>query len=105
MLAVIKTGGKQYIVKPNDIISIERIDGDIDDAVVFDEVILFSSDDKDADIGAPYIKGVSVEGKIVDQGREKKKIVFKYKPKTRYKVKKGHRQEYTKVLIVKINSK
>ncbi len=103
MLAVIKTGGKQYIVKLDDVLSIEKIEGNVDDIVVFDKVILFSSDEKDANIGSPYIKGATVEGKITDQGREKKKIVFKYKPKTRYRVKKGHRQEYTKVLITKIN--
>lgn len=108
MLAVIKTGGKQYLVKPGDKIKIEKIEGNNDEEVIFDDVLLVedSTDGKEElKIGTPLVGGAKVFGKILNQGKEKKVIVFKYKPKTRYKKKTGHRQLFTEVEITKIKDK
>lgn len=103
MLAVIKTGGKQYLVSPGQKIKIEKIDTKEAKEIVFDEVLLLEKG-KSLEIGTPQVKGAKVVGKVLGQGRGKKVIVFKYKPKTRYKVKKGHRQPYTEIEILKIIS-
>ncbi|MBI4709407.1 MAG: 50S ribosomal protein L21 [Candidatus Portnoybacteria bacterium] len=99
--AVIKTGGKQYKVSPGQKIKIEKLDAPEKGGVVFDEVLLVG-DDKETKIGQPFIKGAKVEGKILEQGRNKKIIVYKYKSKKRYQVKRGHRQPFTMVEIKKI---
>jgi large subunit ribosomal protein L21 len=101
MLAVIKTGGKQYLVKKGNKIKIEKIEGEIGSKIEFAEV-LFLGDEKGVKIGNPFVKGVIVEGKILKQAKSKKVIGIKHKPKKRYKVKFGHRQEMTEVEIVKI---
>jgi len=101
MLAVIKTGGKQYIVSPGQKIKIEKIDKKEGEEIVFDEVLLLEKGGK-VEIGSPLVKGAKVIGKIISQSKAKKVIVFKYKPKTRYKVKKGHRQPFTEVEIKEI---
>ena len=97
-IAVIKTGGKQYIVSPKQKIKIEKVAGNEGDKVEFKEVLLFSND-KIIEIGKPLIKGAKVIAKILKQGRDKKIIVFKYKPKKRYSKKAGHRQHFTEVEI------
>jgi len=104
MLAVIQTGGKQYIVTPGDKIKIEKIDKKEGNEISFPEVLLLEKGKK-FEIGTPLIKGAKVYGKIIRQGKGKKVIVFKYKPKTRYKIKKGHRQPFTEVEITKIESR
>jgi len=101
MLAVIRTGGKQYLVSPGKKISIEKVNKKEGDEIVFNEVLLLEKNKK-LEIGTPLVKGAKVVGKILSQGKGKKVIVFKYKPKTRYKVKRGHRQPYTEVEILKI---
>ncbi|MCJ7786874.1 50S ribosomal protein L21 [Patescibacteria group bacterium] len=98
MLAIIKTGGKQYLVKPGDKIKIEKIDKKEGSEITFKEVLLLEKGKK-MDIGCPLIKEAKVTGKILGQGKGKKVIIFKYKPKTRYKVKKGHRQPFTEIEI------
>lgn len=100
-LAVIKTGGKQYIVSPGVKIKVEKLDKKEGGEVVFNEVLLLEKQRK-LEIGAPFIKGVKVIGKVLKQGKGKKVIVFKYKSKKRYKVKKGHRQSFTEVEIMTI---
>lgn len=103
MIAVVKTGGKQYKVSPKDKIRIEKIEGEEGSKVVFDQVLMVSSEDaKDINIGDPLVKGAKVEGKILKQGRAAKVIVVKYKPKLRYNKKAGHRQPFTEVEIEKI---
>jgi large subunit ribosomal protein L21 len=102
MIAVIKTGGKQYKVAPGDKIQIEKLDAQENQGVVFDEVLLVG-DDKEIKVGRPNVSGAKVEGKILEQGREDKVIVFKYKAKKRYSVKRGHRQPFTLVEILKIS--
>lgn len=101
MLAVIRTGGKQYIVSPGKKIKIEKIDAKEGDKVTFPEVLLIDKQNK-VEIGKPLVEGAEVVGKILRQGRGKKVIVFRYRSKTRYKKKKGHRQPFTEVEIAKI---
>jgi len=101
MLAVIKTGGKQYIVAPGQKIKIEKLDKKPGDEVVFEDVFLVEKDKK-LDIGQPNVKGVKVTGKVLEQGKAEKIIVFKFKAKKRYKKKQGHRQPFTEVEILKI---
>lgn len=103
MLAVIKTGGKQYLVSPGDKIKIEKIDVKEGKEITFKEVLLLEKQRK-LEIGNPLVKGAKVIGKVLKQGRGKKVIVFKYKSKTRYKVKKSHRQPFTEVEITKIET-
>jgi len=98
--AVIKTGGKQYKVSEGDILSVEKLEHE-SDKVTFDQVLLLS-DDKETKVGKPLISGATVEAKVLEDGKGKKKIVFKYKSKTRQHKKKGHRQPYTKVQVTKI---
>ena len=100
-LAVIETGGKQYIVKPNDKISVEKLEGDSGSAIVFDKVLLVVDGDK-VEIGVPFITGKKVEGKVLKQARDRKILVMKYKNKTRYRRKRGHRQHFTEVEITKV---
>ena len=104
MLAVIKTGGKQYLVSPGDKIKIEKIKGEPGKEVIAKQVLLVEKSKK-LEIGTPLVKGAKVVGKIIRQDKDKKVIIFKYKPKTRYKVKKGHRQPFTEVEILKIETK
>ena len=101
MLAIIKTGGKQYKVQEGDKVKIEKIEGEAGTALTFAEV-LFVGDEKDVKIGTPLVAGVKVEAKIVEQGRHKKVWGIKHKPKKRYKVKFGHKQLFTEVEILKI---
>jgi|SRR3990167_4663524 len=95
--AVIKTGGKQYKVAVGDKLEIEKLDAEAGSEVVFDQVLL--ADDK---IGTPLINEARVTAQVLEQGRADKVIVFKFKNKTRYKKKKGHRQPFTKVEILSI---
>ena len=101
MLAIIKTGGKQYKVSPKDKIKIEKLDIEEGKEVIFDQVLLVDKNKK-VEIGNPLVKGAKVIGKVLKQAKAKKVIILKYKPKTREKTKKGHRQPYTEVEIQKI---
>lgn len=97
MYAIIETGGKQYRVTENDILFIEKLDVEVDSEVVFDKVLMVN--DK---VGNPYVEGAKVKAVVQKQGRGKKIIVYKYKPKKNYHKKQGHRQPFTKVQIVAI---
>jgi len=101
MLAVIRTGGKQYLVSPGQKIKIEKVEAKEGSEIKFDEVLLLEKGKK-LEIGTPLVKEVKVTGKIIRHGKAKKVIIFKYKPKTRYKVKKGFRQPFTEIEITKI---
>ena len=101
MLAVIKTGGKQYKVKEGDTIKIEKLDLEAGAKVMFETLMIAGTDGENVTIGRPSL-GEKVEGKIIDDGLGKKVLVVKYKNKTRYIRTKGHRQAYTKVEIAKI---
>lgn len=101
--AVIQTGGKQYKVSEGDVIVIEKLPGDkkAGEKVSFDTVLLNDSG-KDLTIGTPNIAGAKVSGEVVDAGRARKVTVIKYKAKSRYFKKRGHRQPFLKVKIEKI---
>jgi len=103
MLAIIKTGGKQYKVSPGDKIKIEKLKKEEGKEIIFDQVLLVEKNKK-LHIGNPLLKKAKVTGKVLKQGKGKKVIVFKYKPKTRYKKKQGHRQLFTEVEITKIDA-
>lgn len=109
MLAIIKTGGKQYIVAPGDKIKVEKLKAEQGKQIEFPEVLLLEknpsagSGQTQLEIGTPMVKGAKVIGKILKQSKAKKVIIFKYKPKTRYKKKKGHRQPFTEVEITSIS--
>jgi large subunit ribosomal protein L21 len=96
--AVVRTGGKQYRVEEGRTIKVERLSGEIGDTVELGDVLLMG-DGAEITVGAPTISGARVLGTIADQGRAKKIIVFKYKAKTRYRKKTGHRQHFTQVVI------
>ncbi len=102
-LAIIKTGGKQYIVSPGDKIKIEKLDVEKGKAIEFSKVLLLEKDNE-VKIGTPLVGNAKVLGKVLEQGKADKIIVFKYKPKTRYRKKKGHRQPFTEVEIEKIEA-
>ena len=104
MYAVVNSGGKQYKVQQGQILRVEKIPGDVGNPVTFERVLMFS-DGENVSIGQPELEDMAVEGHIVEQGKAKKIIVFKYKKRKRYRRKKGHRQEFTAVLIDGIKSK
>ncbi len=103
MIAVIKTGGKQYLVSPGKKIEIEKIVGEAGKEVTFREVLLVEKSNK-LEIGNPFVKGAEVSGKILSQGLAEKVVAFKYRSKTRRKTKKGFRQPFTEVEITKIEA-
>lgn len=102
MYAVIETGGKQVRVEEGMEIYVEKLDVEAGNKVTFDKVLLVA--DNGVQVGNPYLNKVTVEGTVEKHGRQKKIIVFKMKPKKKYRKKQGHRQAYTKVVINKINA-
>ncbi|MGV8147092.1 MAG: 50S ribosomal protein L21 [Alkaliphilus sp.] len=101
MYAVIETGGKQYKVQEGDVLNVEKMYAQTDDMITIDKVLLVSKDGE-VNVGAPFVEGAKVEAKVLEQGKAKKIIVFKYKPKKDYRRKQGHRQPFTKIKIEKI---
>ncbi len=100
MYAIIQTGGKQYKVEAGDEILVEKLDAEVNAEVEFD--VLLVADDAGVKIGTPVLDGVKAKVKVVEHGKGKKVIVFKYKPKKNIRTKRGHRQPYTKVEILSI---
>ena len=103
MYAVIETGGKQYRVQEGDVITVEKLNAEAGDKVTFDKVLLMS-DGKDVKVGTPYLDA-AVSGSVVENGKGKKVIIFKYKAKKDYRKKQGHRQPYTMVKIDSLGGK
>lgn len=102
-IAIIKTGGKQYKVKEGDTLKVEKLPTEEGKKVTFDQVLLVAdSKTGEAKVGTPVVKGAKVEAIVVEQGRDKKVKVVKYKNKTRYNVVRGHRQHFTKVKVEKV---
>ena len=101
MFAVIKTGGKQYKVAEGDTLRVEKLESK-DGKVVFEDVLLVVNGE--VKVGQPIVSGAKVSAKIIEEGKGDKKIVFKYKSKTRQHKKKGHRQPYSKIEITKITA-
>lgn len=104
MLAVIKTGGKQYLVSSGLKLKIEKLEAREDETVVFDSVLLIA-DGEEVTLGTPLVGGAKVSAKVLTQGRHRKLIVFKYHPKTRYRKMRGHRQPFTEVEVTGIVAK
>lgn len=99
MKAVIETGGKQYYVTEGTVIYVEKLDAEAGKNITFDHVLMVNDS-----VGRPYVNGAKVTGKVEKHGKQKKVIVYKYKPKKKYRRKQGHRQPYTKVVISKIEA-
>ena len=104
MYAIIETGGKQYRVAEGDVITVEKLAVEDGDQVELDKVLLLSKDG-DVKVGAPYIDGAKVLGEVVESGKGKKVIIFKYKAKKDYRKKQGHRQPYTMIKITSLSGK
>ena len=101
--AIFKTGGKQYRVKPGDVLDVEKLPLEVGSVAEFDQVLAVSEDGQ-VSFGAPLVSGATVTAEVQSHYKDRKLIVFKYKRKTRYRRKKGHRQTYTRLLIQDIQS-
>lgn len=104
MYAVVTSGGKQYKVQEGEILKVEKIPGNVGSSVIFDKVLMVADGDK-VNIGQPVLNDALVEGHIVEQGKAKKIIVFKYKRRKRYRRKQGHRQQFTAIKIDSIKAR
>ncbi len=102
MYAIIKTGGKQYRVQENDEFRVEKLDAQVGDKVVFDEVVAVGGDE--LVVGTPFVDGYAVEAEVLEQGKADKVIIYKYKAKKDYRRKNGHRQPYTLVKVTGIGA-
>lgn len=98
MYAVIETGGKQYRVQEGDVVTVERLNVEAGQKIEFDKVLVLAGEG-DLKVGTPYVEGAKVTGEVVENGKGKKVIIFKYKAKKDYRKKQGHRQPYTMVKI------
>jgi large subunit ribosomal protein L21 len=103
MYAVLSTGGKQYRVQEGDVIFVEKLNAEVDSIVELTEVLAVSNGEG-LKVGTPVVEGAKVVAKVVAQGKAKKVVVFKYKPKKDYRRKNGHRQPYTKLVVEKIEA-
>lgn len=103
MYAIIKTGGKQYKVAEGDVITVEKLEAAENDVVTFDQVLTVVKEDGVV-VGKPVVEGAKVTAKVQAQGKERKILVFKYKAKSNYRKRQGHRQPFTKVVIEKIEA-
>lgn len=101
-IAVIKTGGKQYLVQEGQVINIEKISSDVDSSIDFDVLLVSDEEGTNTQVGTPVLSGAKVTAKVLEHGRAKKVSVIKYKPKVRYRRNVGHRQPFTKIKIEKI---
>ncbi len=97
-IAIIETGGKQYLVTQDTVLDVEKLESAKDGKITFDKVLL-TDDGSSTKVGAPYITGAKVSAEVVQEGRAKKVVVIRYREKSRYFKKRGHRQPYTKVRI------
>ena len=103
MYAIIETGGKQYRVQEGDVITVEKLDVEAGDKIALDKVLLLNNG-TELKVGAPYVEGAKVFGEVVENGKGKKVIIFKYKAKKDYRKKQGHRQPYTMIKIESLTS-
>lgn len=102
MLAVIKTGGKQYLVREGDEIKVEKVRGEKDAVLSFEVLLVSDEDGENLKLGTPTLSGLTVQAMVHEQGRGKKVTIIKFKRKVRYRRKTGHRQPYSKVKIAKV---
>ncbi len=104
MYAIVETGGKQYKLEEGRYVDIELLENNVNDKVTFDKIVMLVNGKK-SKVGTPYVDSASVEGTILKHDKAKKIIVFKQRPKKGYRKKQGHRQQFTRVMINKINAK
>lgn len=104
MYAIFQSGGKQYRAEPGAVVKLEKIPGELGEKVSLDQVLLVK-DEEETQVGQPFVDGTQVHGRIVEQGRHRKIIVFKYKKRKDYRKKQGHRQHYTALLVESIGKK
>ena len=102
MYAIIKTGGKQYRVQENDVLKVEKLNAAVGETVTFDEVVAVGRDK--LQVGTPFVEGCAVQAEVLEQGKNEKVIIFKYKAKKDYRRKNGHRQPYTLVKVTGIGA-
>ena len=102
MYAIFESGGRQYRAEQDSVLRIDKLEAEVGESLTFDKVLALSSDDTGLAVGAPYVSGAKVEAQVVEQGKGRKIIVFKYRPKSQYKRTRGHRQHYTAVRITGI---
>ena len=103
MYAIIETGGKQYKVSEGDIITVEKLAVEAGSEYKFDKVLVLAKEG-DIKVGAPYVEGAAVTAEVIGDGKAKKVVIYKYKPKKGYRRRKGHRQNYSKIEIKAINA-
>ena len=103
MYAIFRSGGKQYKAEPGQVVQLEKLSGAVGESIALDQVLLLADGDQ-IQVGQPIIEGLSVTGKIVNQGRHRKILVFKHKRRKDYRKKQGHRQSFTAVLIQSIGT-
>ena len=103
MYAIIKTGGKQYRVQENDVLKVEKLNAAVGETVTFDEVVAVGGDK--LQVGTPFVEGCAVQAEVLEQGKNEKVIIFKYKAKKDYRKKQGHRQPYTMIKITSLDGK
>ena len=103
MYAIVETGGKQYQVEEGRYVEVELLDAEKDSKVVFDKVVMIVNGKK-SKVGQPYVTGASAEGTVLAHDKAKKVIVYKQRPKKGYRLKQGHRQGFTRVMISKIRT-
>lgn len=103
MYAILKTGGKQYRVQEGDTIFVEKLDTEVESTVEFEEILAVGKEDGLV-IGKPVVEGAKVTAKVIAQGKAKKVVIFKFRPKLDYRKKNGHRQPFTKLVIEKIEA-
>ena len=101
--AIVKAGGKQYRVSTGDTVRVESLPADQGDTVTLNDVLMLSLDGN-VEVGNPTINGATVEAEVGGKGRDKKVVILKFKAKTRYRRKNGHRQHYTDLRVTNINS-
>lgn len=102
MYAVIQTGGKQYKVSEGDVLKVEKLAAEPGEKLVLDQVLMLNDDNGNMKVGEPLVAGAKITAEVIEQGRHKKIIVFKYKKRKNYRRKQGHRQAFTKIKIEKI---
>jgi len=101
MYVIVETGGKQYRMSPGQSFVVEKLEGQVGEEVIFDRVLALV-ENEETEVGQPFLGSVQVKGRILEHGKGKKIIVFKYKPKKNYRRKKGHRQPFTRVRVEEI---
>lgn len=104
MYAVIRTGGKQYTVRPGEKLDVEKLDGDVGSDIELTDVLMVADGDA-VTVGTPSVAGAKVVAEVIEHGKRKKVVVFKYKPKIRYRKRTGHRQQFTRLSVKEIVAK